>query len=314
MKKLKVIFFGTPDFSVPTLELLYNHPNIEIVKVISMPDRPAGRGQKLQSPPVVEFAKTHKLPLIQTENINKDEEAFLEFNNSECDLIIVLAFAQFLGSKVLNHPKLGCFNIHTSLLPKYRGAAPIQYALLNGDNTSGVSIQKMVKKMDAGDLVHSFELPLNNNETGGQLYTRLKFQAALSMNILIEDVLSDSLQYSPQDEKNVSFAPTLKKTDGLLNFSNSNYETIHNQIRALDPWPGTFCFLNKKRLKVFEIEKDLSKLQPGEINFESNAMLIGCVDSTIRLKRVQLEGKKACSDSELLNGLKNNLNEFVINP
>jgi methionyl-tRNA formyltransferase len=167
MKKLRTIFLGTPDFSIPVLEMLTNHHNIELVQVITMPDRPAGRGQEMQSPPVAMFAKEKKIPLLQTENINKEEAFFENFNSTNTDLIIVLAFAQFLGTKILALPKLGCFNIHTSLLPKYRGAAPIQYALWNGDKSTGVSIQKMVKKMDAGDLAHSHPLPILENETGG---------------------------------------------------------------------------------------------------------------------------------------------------
>ena len=151
MKKLNVVFFGTPDFSVPTLELLHHHPDINLLAIVTMPDRPAGRGQELKSPPVAEYAKQNKIQLYQVENINKEETILSQLEQKNVDFILVLAFAQFLGSRVLKMPKLGCFNIHTSILPKYRGAAPIQYALLNGDTSTGVSIQKMVKEMDAGD-------------------------------------------------------------------------------------------------------------------------------------------------------------------
>jgi methionyl-tRNA formyltransferase len=139
MKKFRVAFCGTPEFSVPTLDLLSNHPHIELVKVISMPDRPAGRGMELKSPEVIEFAKTKKSPFFQTENINKEPQMIQELKELELDFIVVLAFAQFLGSEMLTLSRLGCFNIHTSVLPKYRGAAPIQYALLNGDKETGVS-------------------------------------------------------------------------------------------------------------------------------------------------------------------------------
>ena len=313
-KKFNVVFCGTPDFSVPTLELLHNHPSINLVSVISMPDRPAGRGQKLQSPPVVAYAKEQKIPFFQTENINKEEDFLNSLNIQKVDFFVVLAFAQFLGSKVLNLPKLGCFNIHTSLLPKYRGAAPIQYALLNGDQTTGVSIQKMVKKMDAGNVVKSHEIPVSIEETGGQLYTRLKFQAALTMNELIKDVETNSITEREQDESKVSFAPTLKKQDGHLLFAEQDFNSIHNKVRALKPWPGTFCFMNKKRLKVIEIEKyQINKLAPGELSLNENMLLIGCKDATIRLTRVQLEGKKAAEDKDLVNGLLNsNTKEFEL--
>ncbi len=280
MKKIKSVFFGTPDFSVPCLELLHNHPNIDLQYVISMPDRKAGRGMELKSPAVIEYAKKNKIPFFQTENINQ-EEAFLEkLKKNDIDLFIVLAFAQFLKQPVLDLPQLGCFNIHTSLLPKYRGAAPIQYALLNGDSTTGVSIQKMVKKMDAGDIVHFQEINIAKNETGGQL---------------------------KQNETHVSFAPALKKTDGFLDFEKMSYEDIFNKIRALDPWPGTYCYLNKKRLKVFAIEKSHTKLQAGQVTIQNNMLEVGTTNGAIRLHSLQLEGKKPCSDIELLNGLRDKI-------
>ena len=313
MKKLNIVFCGTPDFSVPTLEMLLNHPSVNIVSVITMPDRPAGRGQKLQSPPVAEFAKNHKLELIQTENINKDEQALEALSKLKIDAFVVLAFAQFLGSKVLSLPTLGSYNIHTSLLPKYRGAAPIQYALLNGDKETGVSIQRMVKQMDAGDLVLSDPIEVNENETGGQLYTRLKFQAALSLNRFIYDLQNNNVTFEQQDHSKATFAPTLKKEDGFLNFSESNYEEIHNRVRALIPWPGTWCKLNGKRLKVFKVQKSLKDLGCGVVDTSEGNLVIGCKDSTLRLVDVQLEGKKRCTDSSLLNGLKNSTTEFTIN-
>lgn len=314
MKKLNVVYCGTPEFSVPTLDMLNNHPQVNLVKIVSMPDRPAGRGQKLKSPEVIEYAKLNKIPFAQAENINKTPELLEELESSDVDLIIVLAFAQFLGKRVLNLPKIGCFNIHTSLLPKYRGAAPIQYALLNGDKTTGVSIQKMVKKMDAGDLVISDEIDISNSETGGQLYTRLKLQAALSINKLIEQVMNDEVKYTEQDHDDATFAPTLKKEDGLIDFSSKTFAEIKNQIRALSPWPGTYCFLNKKRLKVFNISKSDKKLEQGATSIDYNEIIVGCKDCSIRLFEVQLEGKKRCSDIQLLNGLQNKNEEIVINP
>lgn len=314
MKKLNVVFCGTPDFSVPTLELLHQHPHINLVGIVTMPDRPAGRGQELKSPPVAEYAKTHKLPLYQVENINREEALLAELEKKNIDFILVLAFAQFLGSRVLNLPKLACFNIHTSILPKYRGAAPIQYALMNGDTTTGVSIQRMVKAMDAGDIVHFHQIAIAPTENGGLLFTRLKFQAALSTNTLIDSILNNKLVYTIQDPSGISFAPTLKKEDGLLNFKESTISKIQNQIRALDPWPGTFCFLNSQRLKVFETERLQKSLQPGETSIEHGHLAVGTLDGVIRLSSVQLEGKKICSDTELLNGLKNKGGEILLNP
>lgn len=304
MRKLRVVFCGTPDFAVPTLDLLSNHPHIDVRYVISMPDRPAGRGMELKSPEIIEYAKQNKIKFFQTENINKETDFLQKLKAEELDFVVVLAFAQFLGSDMLNMGKLGCFNIHTSILPKYRGAAPIQYALLNGDTETGVSIQKMVKKMDAGDLVHFHTVAIASTENGGQLYTRLKFQAALAMNDLIVKILDNKLTYVVQDESKVSFAPTLKKEDGLLKFSTKTSNEILNLIRALDPWPGTYCFLNGKRLKVLLAEPYHSKVSPGMAKNDMGSLVVGCLDGSLRLSEIQLEGKKACSDRELLNGIK----------
>lgn len=304
MKKFRVAFCGTPEFSIPTLDLLSNHPHIELVKVISMPDRPAGRGMGLKSPEVIEFSKSRKISYFQTENINKEPQMLQELRELELDFIVVLAFAQFLGNEMLTMGKLGCFNIHTSILPKYRGAAPIQYALLNGDSETGVSIQKMVKKMDAGDLVHFHTVKIGPTETGGQLYTRLKFQSALAMNDFVQKILDNEVTFTPQDENHVSFAPTLRKEDGALKFAEKTTDQIFNLIRALDPWPGTFCFLNGKRLKVLQAESYHHRLSPGKSMNDMGSLVVGCQDGSIRLTQVQLEGKKACSDRELLNGIK----------
>lgn len=315
MKKLKTVFLGTPDFAVPCLEVLRAHPQVELINVVTMPDRPSGRGHQLRSPEVAAYAKQHKLPLFQTPNINKEENFLKELETRKPDVFIVLAFAQFLGAKLLKLPSIGCFNIHTSLLPKYRGAAPIQYALLNGDESTGVSIQKMVKKMDAGDIVWSKEIKISPEETGGQLYTRLKFQAALCLNDFIYAVSDDKLEFEKQNEEAVSFAPTLKKENGFLDFSIKSFDQIKNQIRALDPWPGTYCYLGKKRLKVFSVSKVESELRPGQTSVSQGALLVGCKDATLRLEDAQIEGKKRCSDTALLNGLQNaDAKDLKINP
>ncbi len=307
MKKFRVAFCGTPDFSVPTLELLSQHPDIDLRYVISMPDRPAGRGMELKSPEVIEFARQKKIPFFQSENINREEGFKKILKDENLDFIIVLAFAQFLGEEMLTIARLGCFNIHTSILPKYRGAAPIQYAVWNGDSETGVSIQQMVKKMDAGDLVHFRTVAIAPLETGGQLYARLKEEAALGMNDLIQKLREEKVTYTKQDESKVSFAPTLKKEDGLLKFGDKTTTQILNLIRALDPWPGTYCFLNGKRLKVLRAEKYHAGIPAGKAKNDMGSLIVGCIDGTLRLSEIQLEGKKPCSDRELLNGIKTDI-------
>ncbi|MCT4642418.1 MAG: methionyl-tRNA formyltransferase [Bacteriovoracaceae bacterium] len=308
MKKIKVIFFGTPDFAVPSLDIINNHPHVELIGVVSMPDRKSGRGHRLKSPEVIEYAKNNKLAYFQSENINKDDK-FEDFVK-EADVFIVLAFAQFLSQKILDLPKNGCFNIHTSVLPKYRGAAPIQYALLNGDNETGVSIQKMVKKMDAGDVCFEKSVAIAQTETGGQLYTRLKYQAALSLNEFIYNIVEKNINYRTQDETQVSIAPTLKRENGFLDFKNETFETLNNKVRALYPWPGTYCMQGKKRVKVFTIEKSNIKLEPGQTLIQNKQLLVGCKDTSIRLMELQLEGKKRSYDYDIVNGFRS---DFKLN-
>lgn len=304
-QKLNIVFFGTPEFSVPAMDMLHNHPMVNLKYVVTMPDRPAGRGQKLQSPPVALYAKEHKIPLIQTENINK-EEAFIENLKAEqIDMFVVLAFSQFLSTNVLDIPKVGPYNIHTSLLPKYRGAAPIQYALLNGDTYTGVSIQRMVQKMDAGNIVYSNEVSISPSENGGQLFTRLKFLAALGLNDFIENYLSGNYNEEVQDESKVSYAPTLKKEMGLLSFSNHNSDEILNRIRAFDPWPGTYFFLEGKRIKVLNASISSLKLPPGNLLINEKGIFAGTKTQAIQFQQLQIEGKKPENDTDFKNRLKN---------
>jgi len=239
--KINAVFCGTPEFSLPSLSLLHFHPRKNLVHIISMPDRPSGRGQQLKSPPVIEYAKKHNLAFTQTGNLNHEVELIQKLQG-QVDIIIVLAFAQFLGSKWLELAKLGCFNIHTSLLPKYRGAAPIQYALLNGDTTTGVSIQKMVKKMDAGNIVAEKNITICDYDNTASLQTKLQFAAANTLEEFLEMVVNKSWTEKVQDESQVSFAPEIPKEMGLIDFSKEDKKTILNKLRGLSPWPGLYFF------------------------------------------------------------------------
>ncbi|MBF0361884.1 MAG: methionyl-tRNA formyltransferase [Oligoflexia bacterium] len=321
-KKLNLIFCGTPDFCLPTLDLLINHPNIFLSHIITPTSKPVGRGHKIAPPPVAQFALDNNISLFQTENINKEIEFLNQFQlpdgKNQPDIILVLAFCQFLAKKILDLPAIGCFNIHASILPKLRGAAPIQHAILQGEKSTGITIQKMVKKMDAGDVVQKDIISISEKETGGQLFTRLKFLAALSTNSFIENVLNSSsnssLNYEKQDEANVTYAPCLQREDGHINFAKDDYITIDRKVRALDPWPGTYCFLNNKRLKIFEVTPITMNIniKAGEVKRDMGGLIVGINPGTpgikvLRLSRVQLEGKKCCSDVELLNGLREDI-------
>ncbi len=307
MKKYKVVFFGTPDFSVASLKALTEIDNIEVVQVISMPDRPAGRGNKLQSPAVINFAKENDLYFFQTSNINKESSFLEELKTLDIDFFVVIAFAQFLGTKLLKIPRLGAFNIHTSLLPKYRGAAPIQYALLNGDTKTGVTIQKMVKKMDAGDIVYGHEVDIDPDETCDLLFKKLESQASIGLVRFIENLTStnEDITYTAQDESCVSFAPTIQKQDGLINPITTSALEIYNTYRAYYPWPGIYLYTDdSKRLKIIKLTPIDIFVECAQFSYETGKLLLGTKNGTLHLEVVQLDGKKAVSDKDFINTLK----------
>ncbi len=308
---MRIIFCGTPNCAVPALELLSQLEYVEICKVVTMPDRPAGRGKHLTPPPIATFSNDHQLSLLQTSNINKETEFIQFIQDNNIDAIIVFAFAQFLGKSILCAPKLGCFNVHTSLLPKYRGAAPIQFALLNGDHETGVSIQKMVKKMDAGDLVLTKSIPIDPADNTLSLTQKLQNLALVLLKDLITQLQQNKLQYKPQNHDIATFAPTIQKELGKISFSELTFQEINNRCRALTPWPGIFCFINKKRLKIISIEESNLSLKPGCISTRYDMLTIGCKDSSIRLCSIQLEGKKVCCDKDFINGFRNMIPDII---
>ncbi len=303
-KKLTCIFMGTPEFSVSSLEVLFKHDHIDLALVISQEDKPSGRGQALRSPPVAAFAKKKALNLIQTQNINKNESFHHFLLENKIDFIFVMAFSQFLGEKILKATRLGCFNVHTSLLPKYRGAAPIQYALLNGDKETGISIQRMVKKMDAGDIVYETTVSINPDETSFTLFSRLQILTAQHLPLFLEKLIQSALTYRSQNEEEATFAPIIKKEDGLIQFEKENITNLLNKLKAYASWPGLYAFSGKKRVKFLELAPCSENIPPGVVDLSRGEILIGVQDGSIRVRKIQFEGKKSCSDIDYLNGQK----------
>lgn len=298
---------GTPQFSVPTLEALRLNKLVELVAVVTMPDRPAGRGKQLQSPAVAEYAKQQGLKLFQDANINKNPE-FIEFcKTTKPDCFIVLSFAQFLTQKTLNLPTMGCFNIHTSLLPKYRGAAPIHYALKNGDQETGVSIQRMVKKMDAGDLCLSQKINIAPQDDIVSLSNKLSELSAVAIKTFIEQLHSNSLTFSTQDESQVSIAPEVDKEEGHIKFDQIKAEKIINLYRAFKLWPSLYFYHTGLRHKITEISFSVvpsPKLDPACVDLNSGRMLVGTLEGNLEILQIQPEGKKPISIKDYINALK----------
>lgn len=310
MDKVNVAFFGTPKFSIDSLEALHNNESVNIVAVVTGEDKKSGRGQKLSPTPVANFCEENGIKTYKTSSINTEKEILKSLK--ECDVFIVLAFSQFLSEEVLYTPKIGCFNIHTSLLPKYRGAAPIQYALLNGDSQTGICIQRMIKKMDAGEIVLQETVDISESETAHTLFEKLEKKCAPFTDRFIELIKKQDLKYTRQNEEEVSFAPTIKKQDGFLEFTKKNHRDLINQVRAFTPWPGSFTFINDLRIKVHEVEAEDRVVKEGHVDVSLGTLVVGTRGKALRLKLIQLEGKKPVNDFEFINGHKNKFNQFEL--
>ena len=304
---LRIIFCGTPDIAAPTLRALHEIEGVEITHVISQPDRPAGRGQKLKSPEVIEAAKELELNFFQTANLNKEEEFLNSLEKNPPDLIIVFAFAQFLNSRVLKLPKIGCFNIHTSLLPRHRGAAPIHYSIWMGDKVGGVSIQRMVKKMDAGDICVAKPITISERATTTELYEELKQLSCESLRDFINLVQNDALTFTAQDESLVSFSPVIKKEDGYVDPLNQSATEIDRRVRAFTPWPGVRVLFESKRVKLVDTIPSTHNAIPGTLKVINKELVLGCQDSSLIIKKLQFEGKPIVEASAWLNGVQADL-------
>ena len=265
-----------------------------------------GRGRKQQETPIACRARELKIPTLETTSINDDP--LCEKLLKESDLGLVFAFSQFLKQKILSLPRLGFFNIHPSLLPQFRGAAPLQHALWQGLHETGISIQKMALKMDSGPLALQTPLPLYSWDTSDLLHKRAAYKSALLLEEFLKIILKNSLILKEQ-EGEISFAPCLKKEQGHLLFSQHSAEFLERSIRAFHSWPGSFFFLEKKRIKVLEAKiltlSENIRLLPGEISFSHGQFWVQCQQGSLHLTKLQCEGKNICSDEDFVRGFQN---------
>ncbi len=253
-RELRIVFMGSPDFAVPSLNALASR--YSVVGVVSQPDRPAGRGGGLHQPAVIETARKLEIPFNQPQKLNTPE-VMTQLKEWEPELIVVAAFGQILRPAVLDLPKFGCINVHGSLLPRWRGAAPIQAAILAGDHETGITIMKMDSGVDTGPVLSQRVIPISENETGKSLFEKM---AAPGADLLIETLpgyLSGKLTPTPQPNEDATYAPMLKKEDGLLDFSRPAIE-LERQVRAMHPWPGAYFAWNGVTIKVLK-----ASINPG---------------------------------------------------
>lgn len=299
---LDIVFMGTPDFAVPCLEQLIADGH-RVKGVFTQPDKPVGRHQTLTPPPVKRLAEQRGIPVWQPAKL-RDGSALEILRGLAPDLIVVVAYGRILPRDILDCPRLGCVNVHGSILPKYRGAAPIQWTVINGDETAGVTTMFMAEELDAGDTILTMTTPVGEDETSGELYRRLSDLGArcLSRTLALFDG-GGEVPRAPQDHSRMSLAPMLDKGMGALDFTRPAGE-LHNLIRGLNPWPGAWTTVKGKRLKVLRsmLEERTGRLgEPGEV-LPGGRFTVACGKGALTLTEVQLEGKKAMAGATYLGG------------
>lgn len=301
-KHMRVVFMGTPEFAIPTFEGLIES-GVKLVGVFTQPDRPKGRGRKLEASPVKQLALEHNLPVFQPQRL-RDKDAVKQVRALHPELIVVVAYGQILPQDVLDIPKHGCINVHASLLPRHRGAAPINKAIMEGDPITGVTTMQMDAGLDTGDMLVKKSLSIFPNENAGELHDRLAQLGREGMEETLARLCAGTLTPEKQDDSVSSYAPMLKKADGLIDWSLSAI-SIHNQIRGLYPWPGTFTYLDGEVLKVAESRIAKDNGSPGEVlKAEANQVLVACGVGALELRKLQLPGKKMLPAADFLRGVK----------
>lgn len=296
---MRVIFMGTPDFAVPSLQALLDRGD-DICAVFTQPDKPKGRGHKLQPPPVKELALRHSLPVLQPDTL-RDEAVQESIAELEPDAIIVVAYGKLLPPKVLSVPRLGCINVHGSLLPKYRGAAPIQWAVINGEKTAGVTTMFMAEGMDTGDMLLKSETEIGPEETAGELFDRLKLMGAKLLTETLDKLERGELKSIPQDGTQATLAPLLKKEMSALDWSEPA-QRIHDRIRGLNPWPCAAAVLDGKRIKLLASQVIEGEGIPGTAYNLDGELAAACGRGMLRITELQADTGKRMSGKDYLLG------------
>lgn len=296
---MRIIFMGSPEFAVPSLEIL--HREHQIAAVVTQPDRPSGRGRAPRASAVKQRSLAFGLEVLQPHTL-KDEMIQRQLERLHPELFVVAAFGQILPATVLEIPELASINVHASLLPRWRGAAPVQAAILAGDTKTGVTIMVMDEGLDTGPVLDQEAVTIRTTETGGELSDRLAKLGAKLLKSTIPAYARGEIEPTPQDDRGATYAPMIKKADGQLDFSQpATY--LSRQVRAYEPWPTSFFFWNKTRIVVrsgYTVEP--TKLEPGEAGVIDNLPAIGCSEGALVLDIVQPAGKRAMRGNEFLHG------------
>lgn len=298
---MRVIFAGTPDFAVPTLEALIEK-NHDVVVVYTQPDRPAGRGRKLQISPVKQYTVSHDLPVSQPTTLTNEADTIA---GHQADVMVVVAYGLILPADILALPRLGCLNVHASLLPRWRGAAPIQRAIAAGDPETGVTIMQMNTGLDTGDMLLQVTTPISNEDTGGGLHDRLAMLGAQALIDTLAQIEAGTVTPVPQDDSAAVYARKLAKHEGDIDWQ-QEATTLMRQIRAFDPWPGSRCRWKGEALRILQAHveaADVGDTVPGTIlAADKDGITIATARDKLVLTQIQLAGGKALTASEFLNG------------
>jgi methionyl-tRNA formyltransferase len=300
-KKIRLIFIGTPDFALPSLKLLIKDDQIQLLAVITQPDRPAGRKQELTPPPVKELARSYGLEVLQPEKIIELKD---KIRGLRPDLIIVVAYAQKLPAEILNLPRLGCLNLHGSLLPKYRGAAVIQAAILNNDRETGVTIIKMDQSLDTGPILAQSKLPMSDYDNAGQLYDKLAVLGAELLADTIKRYAAGTIKPFKQDQGRASYVKLLSKQDGRIDWTQSAAK-VERFIRAMTPWPSAWTYWQDKLIRITEAQSrplEINSYQPGKTFLYNSGLAVQCGENALVIKKLQLAGKQELNSREFLRG------------
>jgi len=299
---LRIVFMGTPDFAVPSLQALLEN-DYNVVAVVSQPDRPKGRKRVLTPPPVKVEAEKRGIPVLQPERMRRPE-AVAELAAYEPDLIVTAAYGQLLPKAVLELPKHGCINVHGSLLPKYRGGAPIQHAIMNGEPTTGVTIMYMAEGLDTGDMISRVEVPITDDDNAGTMFDKLSTAGADLLLRTLPELLAGRLKAVPQDHSQATLAPNIKREDEEIDWSRPA-RSIFNQIRGLSPWPVAFTTWNGENFKIWSARMGSSggSHKPGTVLRSSEEGIeVAASEGTLLLTEVQPAGKKAMSAADFSRG------------
>jgi methionyl-tRNA formyltransferase len=286
----RIVFAGTPDFALASLAALVEAGRSPVA-VLTQPDRPAGRGKKLTASPVKRYAKEHGIPVLQPETL-RDEQAQAALAALAPDVLIVAAYGLILPQAVLDIPRHGCLNVHASILPRWRGAAPIQAAILAGDAQTGISLMAMTAGLDCGPVFHTEELDIGPDETAGELHDRLAGLGGEALVAHLDAILAGDLEAVPQDDSKATYAPKIDKQDARIDWTLPADEAAR-RIRAYNPFPGAFCFAGDTRIKVWRASAAPGSGAPGTIlQCDREAILVACGDGVLRLAELQLPGKR----------------------